>query len=153
MVTVREKFKLTQFQDPKICFDVKGTKGGFADFKDMSIHFNLDLARTNGEVYINQTVPHEIAHLIDFQKYKGWGHKRTWKMIMQYVFGLEPKRCHNYDVSEVKKKKYDTYIYACKCREHKVKSNMHKKIALNRSKYSCATCRMPIVFKEYFGKT
>ena len=153
MGIVRSKFKLTEFQDPKVCFDVTGTNGGEANYQDWSVHFNLEIAKTNLEHYLKQTVPHEIAHLVDYKKYGGWGHKRTWKAIMKHVFGLTPDRCHSYDVSEVKKKKYDTYLYTCKCQEHKIKSNLHKKITLNDRKFSCVHCKHRITFKEYFGKT
>lgn len=154
MAIVREKFNLTTFEDPDVYFDIKGTSGGCAVYSDWSVHFNLELARLNLEEYLYQVVPHEIAHLVDFKVYNNRGHKKTWKMIMKYVFGLSPDRCHEFDTSEVKKKKYDTYIYTCKCpgEQYKFKSNMHKKIQSGRN-FRCNKCVTRIVFKEYFGKT
>lgn len=154
MEIVRAKFRLTEFQNPSVHFDVSGTKGGFAKYQDWSIHFNLDLAKNNMEQYLNQTVPHEVAHLVDFKKYGGWGHKRTWKAIMIHVFGLKPDRCHSMDVSEVKTRKYDTYIYTCNCPslEHKIKTNLHKKMSVLGKNYRCGRCMNRISFKSYAGK-
>ena len=154
MKIVRSKFTLTSFEDPKVLFDVKGTNGGCANYQDWSVHFNLDIAKNNLEHYLKQTIPHEIAHLVDYRVFKGWGHKKSWKLVMSHVFGLSPDRCHNYDISEVKKKKYDTYAYVCICPEERYifKSNMHKKIQAGRN-FKCKKCMARLVFKEYVGKT
>jgi SprT protein len=155
MAIVRSKFPNTSFENPSVHFDIVGTKGGCAKFKDWSLHFNLKLAEANLQEYLSQVVPHEIAHLVDFKKYNGWGHKRTWKHIMIHVFSLTPDRCHQMDTSEVKTKKYDTYIYVCSCPdlEIKVKSNLHKKMQVLGRNYKCVNCKTRIAFKVYLGKT
>lgn len=155
MAIASKKFNWPEGRGPSVHFDVKGMNGGEACYKTWSVHFNLEIAKTNLDHYLKQTVAHEVAHLVDYLQYKGWGHKRSWKMIMQHVFGLSPDRCHSYDTSEVKKKKYDTYTYICKCPglEIKIKSNLHKKIQIQGRKFRCNHCATRIEFKEYFGKT
>ncbi len=153
LTLVRSKTS-TQFPDPALTFELKGTIGGQADIKKWEIRINLPLAEKNLEYYLNQVVAHELAHLLDWTFYKKVGHGRTWKAIMRSIFGLRPDRCHSLDVSEVKLKKYDTFLYKCACAEgHKIKPNKHNKIQNLKIRIGCARCRKILVFVEYIGKT
>ena len=156
LVMVRSKFptQLSSMMDPTLTFNLKGTIGGQADRNAWELRFNLELAEKNLEYYLNQVVAHEFAHLLDYMFYKNYGHGRTWKNIMRSVFGLTPDRCHEMDVSEVKMKKYDTYLYSCRCGiEHKIKPNRHKKIQGLKAMVACASCRQILKFEKYIGKT
>jgi SprT protein len=148
---VRSKFPLHVFPTPSVHFDIRGVTGGTAEFGSWSVHFNLDLAIKNESEYLNQVVPHEIAHLADYRRYNNWGHGRTWKNIMKYVFQLEPKRCHQMDTSEVKRNNLKTFIYICKCKdfEHVIKANRHKKISIMGKNYRCINCKNRITYKSF----
>lgn len=39
---------------------------------------------------LRETVLHEMAHLIDYQVYRGWGHGPSWAGVMCWM-GLEPR--------------------------------------------------------------
>jgi len=154
LVLVRQKFPNLSFMDPVLSYNLKGTIGGQADYNSWELRFNLKLAEKNLDYYLNQVVAHELSHLLDYCLYKKSGHGRTWKYIMRSVFGLRPDRCHAMDVSEVKTKKYDTFLYSCRCGiEHKIKPNKHKKIQGLKSMVACARCRSVIKYEKYLGKT
>lgn len=151
---VRAKNPNLSFPDPFLYFTLQGTKGGTADPSKWEININLELAKKNLDFYLNQVIAHEFAHLLNYRVYKGKGHDRTWKLIMRSVFNLTPDRCHEMDTSEVKLKKYDTYLYNCGCGyPHKIKTNKHKKIQMGQKKLACAMCRKVLVFDKYIGKT
>jgi|TARA_B110001454_G_scaffold192238_1_gene192413 SprT protein len=82
---------------PLIKYDLKGKCGGQAIWPNI-IRVNLPLLFNNEEDYLEQTIGHEYAHLLND---KLWGlgqtkdHGTEWKSVM-VSFDLEPKRCHNY---------------------------------------------------------
>lgn len=91
---------------PIIRFDIKGTKGGTAQFNPRNpaqsiIRFNPTLLRENIEHFLQQTVGHETAHLIARAKHGDIDpHGAEWRRVM-WAFSLPANRCHNYDVSTV----------------------------------------------------
>ena len=111
---------------PKIMYKVRGTCGGKAHLKEFAVNFNEGLLVDNLSEYLNQTVPHEVAHLVDFRKnglqfkYTRRGpqqvaHGPTFYRIMR-DFGVKEKRTHSMDVSKVRTKRTTTkYVYACTC--------------------------------------
>jgi SprT protein len=75
------------------------------------------------EYVVNQTVPHEMAHLIAYAVFgtriKPHGHE--WKYVMR-VLGKEPNRCHRLDTTSVRKVRK----------------------AVTRITFHCEKCRLPI---------
>ena len=106
---------------PHVRFDKRGTCGGTANYSKMELNFNAGLMVDNWDEYMNQIIPHEVAHIIKTHIY-GYGkgrnsaHGANWKRVMR-AFGVEPDRCHNMDVSKVKQYKapLKKYIYVCQC--------------------------------------
>ncbi len=146
---------------PEVFYDCNNTSGGY--HKDGTLHFNPVLTVQNFEDYLNTTVPHEMAHYIQWHVYRGsltrqitYGrgyravltrrkvHGREWQSIMR-LFGIHnPKRCHNYDVTDVKKKrnikKFPVY---CSCQVHQVTARFIVKLTMGK-KYKCLVCRSPV---------
>src|SRR5271165_56987 len=96
---------------PSVHYDVKGTLGGY--HHNGGVHFNPILLMENLEDYIENTVPHEVAHHIDtingdnarpevsfgtysaailvgrrFKRPKRSVHGPSWQLIMR-VFGVQ----------------------------------------------------------------
>jgi len=98
----------------------------------------------NEENYIEQTVPHEVAHYIVRQV---WGdvqsHGTEWKQVMK-MYGLTPERTHSYDVSGIKQDR-SPFVYNCGCREIKVGHKRHNKIQRGRN-YICILCKSRLSF-------
>ena len=89
---------------PNLTFNVRGTNAGMAHYGPHLVDLNMRLFEENPSYFFNQTIPHEVAHLASVHIHgpKGNGHGKEWKVIMGLI-GREPKRCHNLDVSNVKR--------------------------------------------------
>ena len=95
------------FEIPTLEYRQMGQTAGKAWYLAWKIELNPDFLK-NGhlEDVINQTLPHELAHLIARKVYGvlGRGHSRSWKSVMVRL-GLRPNRCHNYSLEGVKTRK------------------------------------------------
>lgn len=129
-----------------IKFEKRGRVSGTALSSRNELDFNIILASENEEEFLKQTVPHEIAHLVADQKFKKRCiHGREWKMVMN-VFGLEARRCHNYNTSNAVIRKTEKFSYSCGCGNgyHTVGKKIHGKIS-NGSRYTCGRCKQVLV--------
>ena len=114
-----------KFQDaPEIRYDIKNRFGGVAisgGKDDWTIRLNLILCYENEAHFIEQTVGHEVAHLVQrvafgstkqvenkltgkMETKKVQSHGPEWRSVM-VKFGLEAARCHKYDTSSIQTKK------------------------------------------------
>jgi len=97
----------TNMPVPSVTFGVRGTTAGLAYYREHRVDVNMQLYVENPVYFFNQTLPHEVAHLASYfiNGLSGTGHGKEWKVIMGLI-GREPKRCHNLDVTNVKRKQY-----------------------------------------------
>jgi len=123
----------------EIKYDLKGRAAGQACFRysQMFIRVNLYCARNNVKHYLAQTIPHEVAHIINRLNSNGGGHGRDWKRIMEIVFNLPSDRCHSYETQKSNRK---TFAYSCDCKTYELTSIRHNRI-LRGTEYSCRICR------------
>lgn len=105
---------------PTIRYDIKNTFGGVAisgGVDDWTIRLNLILCYENEELFIEQTVGHEVAHLIQRVVYgttkvqpktqkivKIRSHGPEWQEVMVKI-GLPPARTHSYDLASIDTRK------------------------------------------------
>jgi len=115
------------FDIPKITYKTKGTCGGKAWGHEWRIDFNMGLIVDNMNEYLNQVVPHEIAHLIvhaihgtEYKRTRGGMRRvshgtRFYKVMRE--FGVDETRCHSMDTSKVKRatRKTKKFQYKCAC--------------------------------------
>ncbi len=103
---------------PTIRYDVKNRFGGFAitgGVDDWTIRLNLILCYENEDHFIEQTVGHEVAHLVTRKVFgltkeveengkkvvkKVRSHGKEWRSVM-INFNLPPETCHKYDTSSI----------------------------------------------------
>lgn len=130
---------------PPVYYDLKGTTAGVAKYASMSIHLNTKLLLDNIEDFLISTVPHEVCHIGVMYKAQKEGkgvpkaHGAEWKLMM-HVVGVPARRCHSYDVTEVKKK-VTQYGYTCNCpKEVLVGVKIHGKIKKGYI-YKCKKCK------------
>lgn len=104
---IAEKEYNQKFEMPEIRYDIKNTHGGMAYYNAWLIRLNLILLVENEEEFINQTVPHEVAHLINLKvnkpaagKKRLMPHGKEWQAVMK-VLGVPAKRCHTYDCTSI----------------------------------------------------
>jgi SprT protein len=92
-----KKLYKIEIDDPIIIFSLKGQYAGKAYYIGAwMINYNFDLLKAYKKEFLKVTVPHEVAHLVEFKRFGSTGHKQNWKQIMK-DFGISnPQRCHNY---------------------------------------------------------
>jgi len=144
------------FKFPNIRFDKRGQVAGTANGSKWELNFNMVLCEENTKHFIAQTVPHEVAHLLDHQVYdshaprydrmgrrmKRASHGVNWKRCMK-VLGVPAIRCHDYDVTNAKVRKSKTFKYECSgCRTVlELGAVRHKKQQSGQRSYSHTGCR------------
>jgi len=135
---------------PPIDFDLRGRCAGQAVFSrtpgrtPVRLRINADLLARYPRRIIQQTVPHEVAHVVA----RAWwpsgirSHGPEWQSVMR-LFGKPADRCH--DMVVVKARNVARFEYTCRCPEkiHSVASVVHNKI-LGGATYRCPACRSRI---------
>jgi len=86
---------------PTISFNLRGKAAGKAHLTENKIRLNRGLLMFYESEVLNQTLPHEIAHLAAWQHFKHSGHGREWAWCMG-VLGKPPNVYHTLDVNMVK---------------------------------------------------
>ena len=113
---------------PTIRFTQRGMTGGSAKARLWEVNFNEALMVDNLSEYVNQTAPHEVAHLVCYRlngnefeyrftktgKRQRISHGERFYSIMR-DFGVEEKTTHSMDVSKVRQKRRPAPKYAVKC--------------------------------------
>ncbi|MCL2912440.1 SprT family zinc-dependent metalloprotease [Shewanella corallii] len=131
-----------KFPRPAISFALRGKSAGTAHLQQNRLRFNPVLLKENPEAFLQEVVPHEIAHLLCFQLY-GAGkaikpHGKEWQAIMLQVFDLTPRASHSFDISSVRGK---TYAYQCQCGPVELSVRRHNKVQRGESRYLCRHCK------------
>ena len=147
-----------ELEGPHVRFDKRGTTGGTANCSLNELNFNAGLMLDNWDEYLNQIIPHEVAHLVKGAVYgterKGElmrSHGTYWQRIMRQ-FGIEPDRSHNMDISKVQQPKRK-FVYECKCCsiEFVLSSVKHNRIVRGHSNFTHCGGET-IVFVKALGK-
>lgn len=133
---------------PEIRFDLKGNTAGYACFNYNNpsqnyLRFNLDIARSNLDAFLNRTPAHEVAHIVAYKVFgrdiqpHGW----QWQMIATQL-GCGAERCHNFKT--VKARKTNRYVFNCSCgAKCGFGANIRSKIELGH-RYFCKRCKSTI---------
>lgn len=147
-----------------VTFNLRGTTAGQAwtgGKNGASIRYQPELMEQNEKDFFEDTIPHEVAHIVVHYLYpnskvrRGTYNYRTgrttyrrvvkphgneWKRVMR-DFGVKPERCHTYDTGNVGQRKLaKAYTYKCACQTFQLTQIRHRRI-LQGKKYSCQKCR------------
>lgn len=109
---------------PKVLFSRRGTIAAVANSANWLVDFNPILLNENTEEFVAKTVPHEVAHLacdilFPHRTCNDSGrrdvHGTHWQEVMT-LLGVQPERCHHYDVTNSKiHRKVTKHRYTCNC--------------------------------------
>ena len=106
---IAEKKYKTQFEMPEVRYDIKSWTGGLAYHQRWLLRFNLILLIENEKHYIENVVPHEVAHLINRRvnkvpprKKRLMPHGKEWKDVMA-LLNVPADVKHTYDCSSIEK--------------------------------------------------
>ena len=141
-------------QKPTWDFRKRGRVAGTACPNTNHMSFNAILLLENVDHYIEVTVAHELAHVLDHQingvNWKIHRGKRVqdhhgyrWQAMMA-LLGLDAKRCHSYDTTNARVKKVDNrikHVWTCNCgREMVIGPKRHRKITHGTAMYWMRGC-------------
>ena len=128
-----------QFSPPSVNYAVRGVKAGVAYLQQNEIRLNPVLLAENGEAFIRQVVPHELAHLLVYQQFgRVQPHGKEWQMMMEQVLGVPAETTHCFDTQNVQGKRF---AYRCGCQTHHLSIRRHNAILREQRKYLCRQCR------------
>lgn len=141
---------------PEVRYDLKGKAAGQAAVSGKYIRLHPIFLSHYEDEYINDTVVHEYAHIVQTMlfpetTYKAVGrmeaHGTKWKEIMR-VLGVEPTRCHSYSMSVLNDHtgKYRKYMCTCCNKDFLLSPRRHNKVMKKITSYSHAACNAPIIF-------
>lgn len=126
----------------KVTFDLKGRTAGQACYPN-KIRINQYLLEQYGQKYIDDTVVHEIAHLLTDHKYPhSKPHGDKWQQIMFLLGVTNPSTTHSYSTKPARQTKQ--YVYICDCRVHYLPTITHNRI-LKGAEYKCKRCGTGLV--------
>lgn len=130
-----------EFIAPAISYAVRGQKAGVAYLERNEVRFNPILLAENSQVFIQQTVPHELAHILVYQLFgKVAPHGKEWKMMMEDVFGVPANIYHSFDTRNTAKH----FEYRCDCQIHLLSIRRHNALQRGQRQYICTKCRKPL---------
>jgi SprT protein len=127
--------------------DMSGVVAGLAYFNQNKMKFNPVLFLRNKEEFLNDTVPHEMAHLIAYKVYGDTTHGEGWQKTM-IALGYPPTRCHRYQAMDLKRTVTITkhyYTCACKTRFELSQQRHRKMIATKFRAYQCGKCKSYLI--------
>jgi SprT protein len=105
-----EKHFKCKIPRPTVRYDIRSRTAGLACSGEL-IRYNLILLFENKADFIENTVPHEVAHRVNHNcnkpapgKKRLMPHGKEWKAIMTDVFKLKADRTHSYDTTSIQMK-------------------------------------------------
>lgn len=125
----------------EVKFDLRGKAAGQAISRrnfitvNYSVRFNNDMINGSGfEHILEETVAHELAHIICFVTGKDKGHGKVWKAVC-IALGGSGARCHNEEVTPARV--MEQFLYNTTCgKVVKVGKIRHNRIQQDKKSYS-----------------
>ena len=152
----QEYYKQT-FTWPTFEFTLRGRAAAQMCSKRKLIHawqhrfrVNLPMAQANQFEFVQQIVPHEIAHLVVASI---WGqspgikpHGKQWQAVMVGCFERPAILYHNFSVP--KQSAQRSFEYQCGCRTMQLSTTRHNR-AQAGTVYQCPACRQNLRLKAH----
>ncbi|MBM6549921.1 SprT family zinc-dependent metalloprotease [Marinomonas ostreistagni] len=135
-------FKVT-LKAPSFNFKQRGRSAGTAYLQRNEMRFNAYMLAQDPQKFIDNVVPHEVAHIVVHQIYgaKVRPHGREWTAVMEHLFNVEAARTHDFDVPKAR----NLYLYRCHCQAHEFTAHRHGR-ATRGTQYICRACGSALHF-------
>lgn len=141
---------------PVVSFDLRGTTAGQAYYrpkdKEVGIRLNLGLFLKNEEAksyMLTVTIPHEMAHVAEYQIWGEAGHGSRWRYMMNLLGIHNPERTHNLPVTKTRIHPRD-YLFRCTYCNKRFRLTKHRYNKFMRgTNYRCNDCNGEL---EFVGK-
>lgn len=116
--TAEEYFK-KHIPIPRITFNLKGKVAGKFIYRPKrhlyELQYNFDLMNKNISIFLSDTVPHEVSHMLNKFLYKGRRHNEEWGNIMKNVYDTNPAIYHKFIVDTGKRGELRIKYYCPNC--------------------------------------
>ena len=143
-LALANQFFNKEFTIPVMNFELHGQKAGVAYLQQNEICLNPVLLVENGAAFIQQVVPHELAHLLVYQQFgRVQPHGKEWKMMMEQVLGKPAHIYHQFSTTSVAKQ----FSYQCNCQIHLLSIRRHNAIQRSQRSYICRKCKQILRFQ------
>lgn len=128
----------SDYPEPVINYQQRGSTAGSAWLKEWEIRLNPVLLLENQQPFIDEVVPHELAHLLVYARFgKTAPHGQQWRWMMESVLNVPARRTHQFATASVQGK---TFPYECACRRHELTLRRHNRVIKGESEYRCRSC-------------
>jgi len=140
-----------------ILFNLRGRSAGQFRVKHLNgkwireLRFNQQLLDQHTFDFIDDTVPHEVAHFIVYELFgtSVRPHGKEWQYVMREVLDQTPEVTHKYDVQPARKMQTVAYTCGCPERVHQLGLVRHKRVITQQARYLCRQCREPLLPSQY----
>ena len=137
----------TRYPEPKLLYQQRGTAAGTAWLASWEIRINPVLLLENQQAFIDEVVPHELAHLLVWKQFgRVAPHGKEWKWMMEQVLGVPARRTHQFEIASVRS---NTFAYRCQCQQHQLTVRRHNRILRKESEYRCVHCGSLLIAGEF----
>lgn len=150
MRCLRDKLQLanhyfgTAYSEPKVNYQQRGTSAGSAYLQTWEIRLNALLLQENQQSFIDEVIPHELAHLLVFRQFgRVPPHGKEWRWVMETILQVPANRTHHFAISSVQSK---TFTYQCQCQQHALTIRRHHRVLNGKNVYHCRHCGKELQF-------
>lgn len=135
------------FTAPLINYRQRGTIAGSAHLQAWEIRLNPILLIENGEIFVNQVIPHKLAHLLVYHCFgKTAPHGKEWKWMMAVILEVPPQTTHQFALNSIRKQ---IFHYHCQCDlSHQLTLRRHNKIQHGKGEYICKKCGQYLIWQN-----
>lgn len=132
---------------PTMRYQQRGTAAGTAWLQSWEIRLNPVLLLENQQAFIDEVVPHELAHLLVWKHFgRVAPHGKEWKWMMETVLGVAACRTHQFAITSVRSR---TFPYRCGCQQHQLSVRRHNRVVRGAGEYRCLHCGDPLQHGDF----
>lgn len=126
------------YPEPKILWNQRGTAAGTAWPDNNEIRLNPVLLLENQQAFMDEVVPHELAHLLVWHHFgRVAPHGKEWKWMMETILNVPARRTHRFAMESLPRK---TFPYSCSCQSHQLTVRRHNRVVRGEAEYRCVHC-------------